>query len=153
VSYLARVNRIEEAKPITLEGQRLMVFSALGHAHVVSLDVFELLFAEEQEQAAAPLKVRAVAKKRPARRSASDPKTAESTGGVSTRDALIAEIRKGPITSGEAKDVLRRAGLSEASAYTALGKLKEEGVIEKRECPQTHLDKWYPSAKVKGAAA
>jgi len=127
-----------------------MVFSAEGRAHVLEEAAFNLLFVADAPELIQPAPRKFRFKEKAARKQAAKPKAAapaaaaESTGLSPSREALFSEIRKTPITSAEGKDVLRRAGLSEASAYTVLGKMRDEGLIEKRECPQTHLEKWFP---------
>lgn len=143
MKYIAAIEKIEDCSSASLGGVDLMLFSLNGRAHVVPADVFHLFFASEPTACDSPI---IEAPRRTVRKAPRKQARSNASGITPARQAILDALKEAPRTSGEVKDVLKLAGFSPASAYDLVGQMSKESLIEKRQCPQSRLDKWYPKA-------
>jgi len=147
MKYVPRVQTLE-AVPVDLSGQRLMAVAIEGKAHLVDAELFDLLYVSERghQEKAVPVSHRKVIieSKSPVK-----PKQ----GPAARRPSEVAQrclniLREhGPLTSAELRGHVYKDEKDEKKRlqnFSALSlDMKRRGIIERREDPATHLDKWY----------
>lgn len=157
--YTPRSNSIEAA-PVELAGQRLMAIALDGKAHLVDAGVFETLFAAEPEPVYTtvtihPAKAAEIAKdvargiKRALAGEKPKPKPkATSVPAEGSRAAQCLKILRehGPLTTAELQghvfaDLPRDRWMINFSDLSI--RMRRRKLIETREDPATHLDKWH----------
>lgn len=149
------------AASVVLDGVNLTVVSAGGRAHCVPADFFALFFQPSGVEVAKLEAVRVVKqvvkqlspglpKVEPALKKAAKPEA------MGPSEALFSAIKESAMTTTDLTDRAllmsdrdpknqeERRKMSASITY-----LKTTGRIEKRECPQTHLDKWFLVPKSK----